>query len=192
MIFTDRVRSTTVRYCFHRCLSVQRGERGYPKVPTPQPRYLPTSQVLMGKGYPKVPTPPSEGTYPLPKVPTPLPRDRTADRVLDTPRSVCLLRSCRRTFLLLFFFYYFAHYLLLLACWFWTMGWRKRELSNKRLLILWIWYKVFPFHPRTPKILKRMWRVYSITSGPLRVQGIRAIASVCTNRDMGYKSNFKI
>ena len=31
------------------------------------------------------------------------PRDRAADGVLDTPRSVCLLRSRRRTFLFYLF-----------------------------------------------------------------------------------------
>ena len=47
-IITDRVRSTTVRYCFHRCLSVHRGRgstsarsqpggEGVIKVPTPWP-----------------------------------------------------------------------------------------------------------------------------------------------------------
>ena len=64
------------------------------------PRYLPSTKVPDppcpgqdgGKRYPKVPT------TPLAKVPTP-PRDRTAYGVLDTPRSVCLLRSRRRTFL---------------------------------------------------------------------------------------------
>ena len=59
------------------------------KVPTPspQPRYLPPSRSTWGRGYPKVPTPP------------PPPPDRTACGVLDTPRSVCLLRSRRRTVL---------------------------------------------------------------------------------------------
>ena len=33
--------------------------RGYPKVPTPRPRYLPPSQVRMGGGVP-------QGTYPTP------------------------------------------------------------------------------------------------------------------------------
>ena len=41
------------------------------------------------------PPPPGMG-YPPPPPPPP---DRTADGVLDTPRSVCLLRSRRRTFL---------------------------------------------------------------------------------------------
>ena len=92
------------------------------------PRYLPSSQVRMGEGVPQGIYTPGQGTYPparsgwgvpqgtsprpgqdggggaqgtyLPppaKVPTP--RDRTAYRVLDTLRSVCLLRSRRRTFL---------------------------------------------------------------------------------------------
>ena len=97
--------------------------RGYPKVPTPcpgqdegggTPRYLPPVQVRMREGVPqytypsspvKVPTPPppSRGTDPpTPPPPPPPPRigHRTAYRVLDTLRSVCLLRSRRRTFLL--------------------------------------------------------------------------------------------
>ena len=77
------------------------------------PMYLPPWPDLMGEGVPqgtyppaKVPTPLGQvrqgegvpkGTYPPAKVPTP--RDRTAYGVLDTPRSVCLLRSRRRTFL---------------------------------------------------------------------------------------------
>ena len=81
----------------------------------PQQRYLPPPphQARSDGGYPKVPTPARsdggggvpQGTYPLSKVPTPLPRclspprDRTAYGVLDTPRSVCLLRSRRGTFL---------------------------------------------------------------------------------------------
>ena len=96
------------------------------KVPTPHPRYLPPVQstypLPMYLSPSKVPTPsPVQGTYPPPhprylppqsKVPTPphprylppskvptLPLDRTAYRVLHTLRSVCLLCSCRRTFL---------------------------------------------------------------------------------------------
>ena len=41
--------------------------------------------------------PPSQGWGSAP--PPHHPQDRTADGVLDTPRSVCLLRSRRRTFL---------------------------------------------------------------------------------------------
>ena len=66
------------------------------------PRYLPPShpgqgtyppvQVQMGgRGNPRYLSPPQA------KVPTP--QDRTAHGVLDTPRSVCLLRLRRRTFL---------------------------------------------------------------------------------------------
>ena len=90
---TDRVRNTTVRYCFHRCLSVcsprylsslpskvptplpgpNGGGEGYPKVPTPTPcpRYLPPSKVPtpskvpMGRRYPRY-LPPVQGTYPPP------------------------------------------------------------------------------------------------------------------------------
>ena len=49
VIFTDRIRSTRVRYCFHSCLSVYGGGS--------TPRYLPSSQgtyhpgqALMGRG----------------------------------------------------------------------------------------------------------------------------------------------
>ena len=39
--------------------------RGYPKVPIPQPRYLPPSQVQMGGGgTPRYLPPPGPGTYP--------------------------------------------------------------------------------------------------------------------------------
>ena len=105
---------------------------GYPKLPTIPPagpdREVPHGTYPPGQGtYPparsqwgrvyskvpppvaKLPTPPpsrsqqgegvSQGTYPLP------PRDRTAYRVLDSLRSVCLLRSHRRTFLSLYFIY---------------------------------------------------------------------------------------
>ena len=58
----------------------------------------PPSRSGWGRGYPKVSTPLSkvptpQGTYPPPTW------DGTAYRVLDTLQSVCLLRSCRRTFL---------------------------------------------------------------------------------------------
>ena len=45
----------------------------------------------------------SEWGYPQARdgVPLPPPQDRTADGVLNTPRSVCLLRLRRRTFLLI-------------------------------------------------------------------------------------------
>ena len=71
------------------------------------PRYLPPVQDRMGEGVPQgtyslsrseqgggIP----QGTYPLVKVPTP--GCRTAYVVLDTLRLVCLLGSCRRTFML--------------------------------------------------------------------------------------------
>ena len=61
----------------------------------PQGTYLPLSQVRIGGG--------GTLTRYLPPPPPP-PRDRTAYGVLDIPRSVCLLRSCRRTFLLILFF----------------------------------------------------------------------------------------
>ena len=84
LIVTGCVRSMTVRYCFHRCLSVQRG-RGYPKVPTPMAR------SWWWEGVP-------QGTYPPPP-------DRTAYGVLDTLQFVCLLRSCRRPFLVIVFIF---------------------------------------------------------------------------------------
>ena len=83
------------------------GGRGYPKVPTPL-----LARSRWGREYPKVPTPqpgPDRGeggtpryqTPPQPRyLPPPPPQDRTAYGVLDTPQSVCLLRSCRRTSLL--------------------------------------------------------------------------------------------
>ena len=55
---------------------------------TPPPDKVPTSPQPgphRGRGSPMYP-PPGQGIYPLP-------RDRTAHRILDTPRSVCLLRS---------------------------------------------------------------------------------------------------
>ena len=57
LIFTDRVRSTTVRYCFHRCLCSQ-GGKGYPKVPTPW------AVPMGGAGVP-------QGTYAPAKLPPP-------------------------------------------------------------------------------------------------------------------------
>ena len=96
------------------------GGQGYPKVPNP-----PSPQPGQDREVPQVPTPPPPSRwgwgrgewgggnprYPTPlsrlgwvgrgypKVPTPSPRDRTAYGALDTLRSVCLLRSRRRTFL---------------------------------------------------------------------------------------------
>ena len=129
-LVTDRVRSTTVRYCFHRCLSVH-----IPGGGRCTPRYIPPSQPGPdgGMGVPtptvKVPTPPlcqvptggggggtprylphwpglnggegvPQGTYlPPPRYLPPPPLDSAADGVLDSLRSVCLLRSRRRTFL---------------------------------------------------------------------------------------------
>ena len=83
--------------------------RGYPKVSTPPPPSrpgqdggypkvsTPPSRPGWGRGYPKVPTP-HQVTYPPPPAKVPTPRDRTAYVVLDTLRSVCLLRLRRRTF----------------------------------------------------------------------------------------------
>ena len=154
-VFIDFVRSTTVRYCFHRCLSVHRGEgvpQGTYPLPPSQGTYSPPpGQVLTG-GTPRY-LPPSQSTYlpwpryypqpgpngrgrdtprylpppPLPRYlppspfPPPPPRDRTANGVLDTPQSVCLLRSHRRTFLfkfvstvkhLVIFIFFHLHYML--------------------------------------------------------------------------------
>ena len=117
-VFTDRLRSMTVRYSVHggstpRYLPPGQGTYppprsrwGYPKVPTPHPGpdggvprgAYPPARSQWGRGYPKVPTSLAryrwegegvpQGTYPLAKVPTPFPQDSTADGVLDTPRSV--------------------------------------------------------------------------------------------------------
>ena len=73
LYITDRVRSTTVRYCFHRVsVCPHPGGREYPRYlpPPPSQGTYPPGQVLVG-GYPKVPTPLSQGTYPPPgQVPT--------------------------------------------------------------------------------------------------------------------------
>ena len=99
VFFTDRVRSTTVRYCFHRCLSLHTsGEGGTPArssqegVPQPSPARghlprVPHGQVRMG-GTPAWGTP-AWGTPPT----------RSAHGVFDKRQSVCLLRSRRRTVL---------------------------------------------------------------------------------------------
>ena len=114
-IFTDRVPRMTEGYVY---------AGTYPP-PLHRPRQLPPrGQVWWGDGYrpphasqgtypprpdltgvPPSYLPPSQGTYPHPaKVPTPPPQNRTAYGVLDTPRSVCLLSSRRRTFLFHKFF----------------------------------------------------------------------------------------
>ena len=115
--FTDCVPCTTIRYTVFTGVCLSTGRRRYPKVPTPR------GQVLTGGGYPNVPTPwprylppqpgPNGGKR-CPKVPTPpppthhgpTPVDMTADVVLDTLRSVCLLCSRRRTFLYYIIFRY--------------------------------------------------------------------------------------
>ena len=73
--FTDRVRSTRREVMFSVC--------SHP-----------------GGGHDRVPPGQGWGNPPLPP-----PRDRTADGVLDTPWSVCLLRS-RRTFLFMLFLFH--------------------------------------------------------------------------------------
>ena len=86
--------------------------RGHPPR-IPQPVGCPPGtpgQVRMGDRYPNqegtclgYPKPGQDGGYPSQGGASPgysPPRDRTAHGVLDTPQSVCLLRSRRRTFLL--------------------------------------------------------------------------------------------
>ena len=146
VLFTTRIPKEWERYCFHRCLSVNRGwvphlhsiilpstgpmsfPGGYPSAWSHVPsweEYPFQSQwgvphpVLMGylsqvsMGYPPpIGTgwgyPPGQdwiGWNPPPfhwdwiGVPPP-PGDRSGERVLAMRRAVCLLRSCRRTFLL--------------------------------------------------------------------------------------------
>ena len=135
-IIADRIRRMGEGNVF----SLFTGGRGYSKVPTPLPRYLPPVQIRTGwrEGVPqgtyprprhllstKVPTPcPGQGggrgvqgTYPpsssgwgrgYPKVPTPVQVKTGGEGVLQGtyppprflhPIPVCLLRSCRRTFL---------------------------------------------------------------------------------------------
>ena len=97
--------------------SLVRWGQGYPKVPTPWPRYLPPQLVPIGGGsIPRYLPPPRYLPFRpgpdrgYPKVPTP--RDRTAYGVLNTPRSVCLLRSRRRTFLFLVCLYSWKIYVI--------------------------------------------------------------------------------
>ena len=115
-LVTARVRSTTGRYCFHRCLSVHRGGEGGVRSGTP-PRggsgYPPggyrSPGTPPGGGYPGPGTPPGGG-YPGPGTPPGgggVPDlGRTTEGVLTTRRAVCLLRSRRRTFLYSFNFYH--------------------------------------------------------------------------------------
>ena len=117
-IFTDRIRSTTESYVFTGVCLLEKGGGGTSRYLSPWPRYLPPrSDREDGGGVPQGTYPPDQGTYPPSltrsgvgegypkvstppnKVPSPPPPDRTAYGVLDTPRSVCLLRSRRRTFL---------------------------------------------------------------------------------------------
>ena len=67
------------------------GRGGTPRCLPPRPRHLPPGHVRMGGGGTPRYLLPGQGTY--------LPWDRTAYGVLDTLRSVCLLRLRRRTFL---------------------------------------------------------------------------------------------
>ena len=113
------------RLCFDTCLSVcLRGvlspgpARGYPNQVqlggtsdrssrgVPQPGGTSAKGVAQPRGTPGYPPQPGQDEryqgYPSGQVRTmgvPPPQDRTAHGVLDTPRSVCLLRSRRRTFL---------------------------------------------------------------------------------------------
>ena len=93
-----RLRSTTGRYCFNRCLSVHMG------VPHLHPIILPLVPCPLQWVYPsdrfQVPSwgVPQHGDTPEPGIEYPC-RDRTAEGVLDTRHAVCLLRSRRRTVL---------------------------------------------------------------------------------------------
>ena len=129
-IFTARVRSTTGRYCFHRCLSVHRGGGGGPVRYPPRGVWVPprggdrspgtprggTEVRVPPQGGTEVRVPPQGGTEvqvppggggtqvrvpPPGGVPDP---GRTTEGVLTTQRVVCLLRSRRRTFLFFLFF----------------------------------------------------------------------------------------
>ena len=99
-------------------LARSRWGRGYPKVPTlppakvptplpdpdrgDTPRYLPLQPGPDRGGTLRyLPPPPHPAKVPSPPPPPAGPLDRTAYGVLDIPRSVCLLRPRRRTFLLL-------------------------------------------------------------------------------------------
>ena len=91
------------------------GTDRYPRVPPARDRVLPAGVPPQGMGYllawvPTWPGPDGGGFPRVPPAGVP-PRDgvppsrgtpwyRTTDRVLDTPQSVCLLHSRRRTFLL--------------------------------------------------------------------------------------------
>ena len=62
-VITARVRSTTGRYCFHRCLSVHRG--GYPDPPPGGTRTPPPPGGVPGPPSGGVPGPPPGGEYPV-------------------------------------------------------------------------------------------------------------------------------
>ena len=117
-IITDRVRSTRREVMFSVCPHLEGGtpdRSRWEGVPHPALGNGGTSARSNGGGYPSQVWWPSRDGVPPPHarsgwIPhlgwgTPLagvppPRYRTTDGVLDTPRSVCLLRSRRRTFLL--------------------------------------------------------------------------------------------
>ena len=103
---TARVRSTTGRYCFHRCLSVHRGGRGGPvryppggtEVRVPPPGGVTQTSVPPG-GYPDFGTPPggpgtprggTQTSVPPPggvRVPPPPPRGGGGTRVRYPPQG---------------------------------------------------------------------------------------------------------
>ena len=107
---TDRVRSTTGRLCFDTCLSVDQFVcphlGGYPGQVQAGGGY--PSQIQLG-GYPTLGIPPVSPGWGVPHLGYPLIRPGQEGTpmgggippwlVLDMPRSVCLLRSRRRTFL---------------------------------------------------------------------------------------------
>ena len=110
-IFTARVRSTTGRYCFRRCLSVHTGGGGFTPSPShntsPGPMSFSGGTPVTGPRFLYGGVPHSQmGGTPSQRWGTPPPGqaggtppslDRTADGVLATQWAVCLLRSRRRT-----------------------------------------------------------------------------------------------
>ena len=115
IVITARVRSTTGRYCFHRCLSVHRGggvrsvqpgggqvsPAGGGGVRSVQPggggqSALGWVRSVAGGGQVS-----SQGVGQVSGGGGGVSQDRTTEGLLTTRRAVCLLRSRRRTFLLM-------------------------------------------------------------------------------------------